>query len=112
MQVTAEELRDWTRDFYNVLMEPNGSSLLDLFSSTIAKQPNHHFQRVLMEVRDALMAGHSLSGAMSQHPDVFNATYITIIRYGEIYGEVDLTLQRFLERPEDMQPRCQVRPPQ
>jgi len=110
MPVTEEELRIWTRDFLDALLEPKADSLVDRFSNTIARQPNEDFRHVLAAVRDIMSLGYPLSKAMALHPDIFPEKYITIIRYGEIHGEVDLTLKRYLDRPEDMQPRCAARP--
>jgi type II secretory pathway component PulF len=47
---------------------------------------------------------------MALHPHVFNETYVTIIRYGEIFGEVDLVLERYVEHPEEMFKPCRPKP--
>ena len=86
-----------------------GSSLKPLtqhLTESAEQVSNEHLRRALHAVQSELERGNSLSGALAQHPDVFDKNFITIVRYGEIYGEVDLTLQRFVERPEDMFPRC------
>ncbi len=111
MRVTPEEIQAWTRDFYNAILEPKTASLIDRFNPTIERQPNEEFRRVLSAVSDVVALGFPLSKALSLFPDVFDPNYITIIRYGEIHGELDVVLKRFLDHPEDMSPRCKVPAP-
>ena len=107
--VTREEVRAWAKDFHAQLVDPNAGSLCDRFERTVSPQQNEYFQHMLRGVLSVMTVGYPLSKAMSMHPDAFSEGFITIIRYGEMYGEVDLTVQRFLEKPEEMEPRCAVR---
>ena len=107
--VTNHDLRAWAQDFYQQINQPNAGSFQDRFESTISGQKNEYFQIMLRGVLQVMSAGYPLSKAMSLHPDAFDEKFITVIRYGEIYGEVDVTLQRYLQKPEEMEPRCNVR---
>ncbi|MBW3637872.1 MAG: type II secretion system F family protein [Armatimonadetes bacterium] len=111
MPVTTEELHTWARDFYNALLEPKTASFLDRFNPTIERQPNAGFRRILEAVREMVSIGLPFSTALSVYPDVFDQDFVTIIRYGEIHGELHVVLERFLDHPEDRFPRCKVPPP-
>ncbi len=107
--VTKDDLRSWAKDFYQEISTPDAGSFRDRFERTISKQKNDYFQVMLRGVLEVMSLGYPLSKAMSLHPDAFDEKFITIVKYGEMHGEVDLTLQRYLEKPEDMEPRCGVR---
>lgn len=107
--VTKDELREWAKDFYTEIMNPDSGSFCEKFERTIAGRRNEYFQHVLRGVLSVLSAGYPLSRAMSLHADAFDEKFIAVVRYGELYGELDLTLQRYLEKPEDMEPRCAVK---
>lgn len=106
--VTRDELRSWAKDFYQEIVTPNTGSLHDRFERTISGQKNEYFQYALRGVLKVMSAGCPISKAMSLFPDAFDEKFITIVRYGELYGELDSTLQRYVERPQDMEPRCGV----
>lgn len=59
-------------------------------------QSSDEFRRVIKQVQSEVMAGHTLSRALSQHPDVFDERYLVSVRYGEMYGILDETLQRLV----------------
>ncbi len=107
MPVTQEEVREWSRNFYTGLQ--CGGGLIDSMESATRQQSNPEFLDVLTEVRDIVARGYPLSKIMALYPHVFDETYISIIRYGEIFGEVDLVLERYVEHPEEMFKPCRVK---
>ncbi len=111
MNISPQEIQAWTRDFYNALIAPKSASFIGCFEPTIEGQPNEDFRRVLRAVRDVMAMELPLSKAMSLFPDVFDANFLCIIRYGEIHGELDVVLERYLDHPEDRAPRCRVPAP-
>jgi type II secretory pathway component PulF len=108
MTVTQDDVRAWARAFLASLTSGEVKSLVQHLADSTGPVSNEHLRRALTEVKSALEAGYSFSGSLAEHPDVFDKNFVTIVRYGEIHGEVDRTLQRFVERPEDMTPRCGV----
>ena len=109
MAVTVDEVNEWTLAFCEALDHHDGRhSLLDHLQQANQQQSNPEFRQVLEAVYETVARGHSLSYAFSQHPDAFNETYVTTVRYGEIYGEVDATLRRYVEQPEDRAARCRI----
>lgn len=111
MPVTEAEVCDWTRTFCIALETHDGKhSLLDYLQQTTQQQGNAEFRAVLTSVRDNVSQGYALSHALSQYPEVFREPYVTTVGYGEIYGELEVTLRRYIDRPEDRAAFCRVPP--
>lgn len=108
--VNRDDLRAWARDFNRELIKPN-EPIWDKIERTIAAQPNHYFQQALKALAATVALGFSLSNAMSLFPEMFDVDgkFLTVVRYGEMHGELDETLKRYIEKPEDMNPRCGVK---
>ncbi len=60
------------------------------------------------KVIETIRSGYSLSHGLSLHPEIFSKAYIVTVSYGEIYGEIDVTLRRYIDNPEDRAPRCLI----
>ncbi len=61
---------------------------------TVAMQvENKYFRLVLMEIKEDIEDGMSLSEALEQHPQVFDFMVVSVVRAGEVSG----TLQRSIE---------------
>jgi len=109
MAVTEDQVCEWTRDLCSALEAHEGKhSLSDYLQQATQKQTSVEFRAILESVCAAVGQGHPLSWAFSQHPEVFSAAYVATIRYGEIYGEVDLVLRRYVEHPEDRYQTCRM----
>ena len=107
LEVTEHELGEWILAFCTALDNHDGKhSLLDHLRHANRQQSNPEFCHVLENVYESAAQGYPLSHAFSQHPDVFTEAFVTTVRYGEIYGEVDITLRRYVERPEDRAAKC------
>ena len=62
----------------------------------LERQANPHFRRILLDVREQLVAGTALSDAFLSHGDAFPRLYATSLKAGERSGEVEKVLRRFL----------------
>jgi type IV pilus assembly protein PilC len=62
----------------------------------LERQKNPHFKRILLDVREQLVAGTALSDAFLSHGDIFPRLYATSLKAGERSGEVEKVLRRFL----------------
>jgi MSHA biogenesis protein MshG len=58
---------------------------------------NRSLAEVIGDLRASLDAGRELSAAMRNHPRVFNAFYVSVIRIGETTGELDQSFNRMFE---------------
>src|SRR5215204_2779498 len=66
---------------------------------------NPKLKDVVVEVRQDVEAGSSLSEALEKHPDVFSRLYVEMVKAGEIGGMLDGVLLRLadqLERDQDL----------
>jgi type II secretion system (T2SS) protein F len=106
--VTREELKAWARDFCQELDNPERLSFCARLERTIPGQPNGYLRHALAAVSKVMALGFPLSKAMSLDPDIFDETFLAVVRYGELYGELSLTLRRLVDHPEDQSPRCSV----
>jgi general secretion pathway protein F len=66
---------------------------------------NDRVRRTVMEIRDRVREGGSLSDALEEQHGTFNRLFINMVRAGEIGGTLDMTLNRltdYLERSRDL----------
>lgn len=73
-----------------------GLPILQSFDIMLERQKNLRFREVLVDVRDKLKSGVSLSDAFASYGDQFPAIYSTSIRAGERSGDLEGVLKRFL----------------
>ena len=68
---------------------------------TLAEQTERRAMRsVIEDILAMVEAGKSLYEACSQHPDVFNKVYLSLIQAGEASGTLDLALKRLADQQE------------
>jgi general secretion pathway protein F len=66
---------------------------------------NDRVRRTVMEIRDRVREGGSLSDALEEQHGTFNRLFVNMVRAGEIGGTLDMTLSRltdYLERSRDL----------
>jgi len=72
-----------------------------IFKLLAAEAESRPLRAKLAEITDDIQGGMSISAAMSRHPDVFSAFYVSMIRAGEESGKLSETfeyLADYLER--------------
>ncbi|MGB6198410.1 MAG: type II secretion system F family protein, partial [Candidatus Acidiferrales bacterium] len=90
--VNAKELAVFTRQF-SVMIDA-GLPLVQCLEILASQQENKTFQKVLTGTRAAVEGGATLSSAMRQYEDVFDALYVNLVEAGETGGILDTILQR------------------
>lgn len=93
--VTDAELEAWTIDVIAAFAD--GIPLVKVFQDARAKTQNEHLQRFSQDAPDILKKGYVLSDLMEMNRHIFTRDYVTTVRYGEIYGEVDVSLAKWLQ---------------
>lgn len=73
-----------------------GLPILQSFEIMLERQKDPRFREVLIEVRDNLKSGVSLSDAFAAYGDAFPPIYSTSLRAGERSGDLEGVLRRFL----------------
>ena len=98
-KVKSKELSIFTRQF-SVMIDA-GLPLVQCLEILAQQQDNKYFQHTLMQVRQDVEEGSTLSAAMARHPRVFDQLYSNMVEAGETGGILDLILQRlstFIEK--------------
>src|SRR5207249_1617411 len=72
-QVSAEEVREFTRQFSQMIDE--GRSLVRSLTDLARQQRNPCFQKIIVQVCDEVQQGQTLSRAMRCHPEAFDPHY-------------------------------------
>ena len=98
-KVKSKDLSIFTRQF-SVMIDA-GLPLVQCLEILAQQQENKYFQQILLQVRQDVEEGSTLSGAMARHPRVFDQLYSNMVEAGETGGILDLILQRlstFIEK--------------
>lgn len=104
--VTSEDVELFSRQMYT--LDKAGVPILRAFTGLEASAAKPAMVEVLKDVRESLSQGRELSGSLAQHPTVFGAFYIAMIRVGEMSGrltEVYLRLSEHLAFERDVRER-------
>lgn len=88
--VGLKDLAVMSRQFATMI--DSGLSLLRALAILAEQTPNQTLAKTLAEVRSAVEAGESLSGALSKHSKVFPPLVINMTRAGEVGGFLDRVL--------------------
>jgi hypothetical protein len=103
----------WFRALYQALIDPCVGRKLPLcLDAANASVTDPVFQDEVETLTEIVELGFSLSRTMELFPQSFSSSHVAVIRYGEIYGEMDLILERYVNRPEDRASRCKLPTPE
>jgi type IV pilus assembly protein PilC len=86
-RVKLKDLAVMARQFATMIN--SGLSLLRALSILAEQTENPELARVLVEVRNDVQTGQSLSSAFGRHPEVFPALVINMTKAGEVGGFLD-----------------------
>ncbi|RJR50312.1 MAG: type II secretion system protein GspF [Desulfobacteraceae bacterium] len=75
----------------------SGLPLLDALSGLIEQTEQKALTRVLIQIRERVVEGSSLSDAMSSHKSVFSSIHVNMVRAGEASGALDIILRRLAD---------------
>jgi type IV pilus assembly protein PilC len=89
-RVKIKDLAVFNRQFATMI--DSGLSLLRALNILAEQTESKALAHVVSEVRMDVEKGSSLSQAMGRHPKAFNRLYISMVRAGEIGGNLDQTL--------------------
>ncbi|MFO0723249.1 MAG: type II secretion system inner membrane protein GspF [Myxococcota bacterium] len=94
-RITVAEVALVTRQIATLLK--SGITLIDALSAIVDQVEKEKMKRVFGAIKSAVNEGSSLAGAMSQHPEVFDTLYVSMIRAGEASGALDKVLIRLAD---------------
>lgn len=85
-RVTNPELGLMCRQFASLVKAD--VNILDILETLRAQSANAFMREVLNQVREDTEMGHTLATAFSRYPNTFSPFFITMIREGELEGEL------------------------
>lgn len=108
-KVKPIDIQLFSRQLYTLLKSgvPIMRGLAGLQESAISKA----FGRLIQDLRESLDSGRELSAAMRRHPKEFSSFYISMVRVGEMTGQLEdifLRLYAHLEFERDMRERVKT----
>lgn len=81
-----------------------GVPLLDALELLI-EQSEKGLQKIIIELKDGVKEGQSLADGLAKYPQVFDTTYVQLVRAGEASGSLEKILERltsYLEQSQDL----------
>jgi len=88
--VTNTELAAFCRQFSSLMHAQ--INILDIFDALKEQSNNPLMREIIDSVREDIEMGRSLATAFSRYPNCFSPFFITMIRQGELEGELDRVL--------------------
>ena len=77
-----------------------GLPLLRSLNIVTEQMQNSPFKKILVQIKERINEGASLSTALSEHPHIFNQTIISMIKAGENSGTLELVMERLADMTE------------
>ncbi|HKX46624.1 MAG TPA: type II secretion system F family protein, partial [Planctomycetota bacterium] len=74
-----------------------GIPLAESLRAIIDQSETKRIETLFRQVREAITQGASLGDALDQHPQLFSALYVNMVRAGEATGQVDVVLSRLAD---------------
>jgi type IV pilus assembly protein PilC len=91
-KVTDKDVAFFTRQLATMLK--SGVPLLQSFEIVARGHSNPRFSRLMMDIKNKVEAGSSLSSAFREHPAQFDSLYCNLVAAGETAGILDSILDR------------------
>ena len=99
-KVNAKDITFFTRQLATMLKA--GVPLLQSFEIVARGHSNARFSRLMMDLKNKIEAGSSMSQAFREHPAHFDALYCNLVAAGEASGTIDAILERLATYKEKM----------
>jgi general secretion pathway protein F len=106
--VKKTEIAAFTRQMATLIRA--GIPLADALAAMVEQQNNVRFKTPLAEVRAAVNEGSSFADALAKHPKLFDELFVSMVRAGELAGNLDEVLGRladFLEASQKLKSKIQ-----
>src|SRR5262249_44143809 len=93
--VRKVEVAAFTRQMATLIKA--GIPLADALGALVEQIVNVRFKTPLSEVRAAVNEGSSFADALARHPKLFDELYVSMVRAGEVAGNLDEVLARLAD---------------
>jgi len=106
--VKKVEIAAFTRQMATLLK--SGITLAEALGALVEQLQNLRFKAAVSEVRTAVNEGIALADALAKHPKLFDELFVSMVRAGEVAGNLDEVLSRladFLESSQKLKSKVQ-----
>jgi general secretion pathway protein F len=106
--VKKVEVANFTRQMATLIKA--GIPLAEALGGMVEQIPNVRFKTPVADIRTMVNEGSSLADAMAKHPKIFDELYVSMVRAGEVAGNLDDVLGRladFLESAQKLKSKVQ-----
>jgi len=106
--VKKVEIAAFTRQMATLVKA--GIPLADALGALVDQIPNLRLKTPVSEVRAAVNEGSSLADALAKHPKLFDELFVSMVRAGEVAGNLDdvlIRLSEFLESSQKLKSKVQ-----
>jgi general secretion pathway protein F len=106
--VKKTEIAAFTRQIATLLRA--GIPLADALGALVEQVANIRLKTPLSEIRTAVNEGQALADALAKHPKLFDELFVSMVRAGELAGNLDEVLSRladFLEASQKLKSKIQ-----
>jgi len=93
--VKKSEIAAFTRQMATLIK--SGIPLAEALGALVEQIPNMRFKTPVSEVRTNVNEGMSLADALAKHPKLFDELFISMVRAGEVAGNLDEVLTRLAD---------------
>lgn len=100
-RVKPSEISMMTRQLATLVSA--GFPLVSAIDTLIPQTKSHGFQKILAEIKDAIVEGNSFAAALSLYPGIFTPLYINMVSAGESSGTLEIVLDRLADITEKQQ---------
>ncbi|WOT04795.1 type II secretion system F family protein [Shewanella youngdeokensis] len=108
-KVALEELQIFSRQMYSLTR--SGIPILRAIAGLSETTHSQRMKDALNDISEQLTSGRPLSSAMNQHPDVFDALFVSMIHVGENTGRLEdafMQLSGYIEREQETRRRIKA----
>lgn len=98
LKLSARQVGIFSRQLATLLKA--GMPLLVAITDIIEQIDNQHFKNIIVDVKEKLEEGSSLSNCLQRHRSVFSDMYINMVRVGENLGSLDEVIERLADLEE------------
>jgi len=98
-KVKDEELILFTSELATLIS--SGLTIVDALQGLYDQEENPYLRKIILDIKESIEAGNSISSAFKKFPDVFSSVYTSLLSVGEATGRLDKVLHgiyQYLER--------------
>ncbi|MFH0976661.1 MAG: type II secretion system F family protein [Spirochaetota bacterium] len=98
LKLSSKQIGIFSRQLSTLLNA--GMPLMTAITDIIEQIDNKNFKRIIVDIKQKLEEGSSLSNCLTRHRNIFSEMYINMVRVGENLGSLDQVIERLADMEE------------